>query len=113
MKGKLITNGILSIVWFIGFIMMMVAVANVKNEVVQTPYGIAIVKTASLSDAWYWLAGLSIFIISGIASFVMGIVTLASKNKSGLAVASGVIAILSGLFGVNSIVSFIGASKEI
>ena len=113
MKGKLITNGVLSLVWLVGIIMIIVALTKVKTEVVQTNFGTLAVKTFQVSDAWYWLGGIVIITISGLTSFIMGIVTLASKNKSGLAIASGVIAILSGLFGINSIVSFIAASKEI
>lgn len=114
MKGKLITNGILSIIWLAGIIMMIVALSNIATETVDTTYGtIAVVKTVSVGDAWYWLGGITIVAISGIASLIMGIITLASKNKTGLSIASGVLAILGGAFGVNAIVSFIAASKEV
>ena len=80
MKGKLITNGVLSLLLVI----------------------------MSLNDFLGF-----VFWSLEIASLVMGIVTLVTmgENKSGLVIASGVLGIFFGVFGVNAIVSFFAASK--
>lgn len=124
MKGRFITNGILSAIGMIGFIMFIAGVVSASKDATTTSinydyWGNADFSSDLSSHAWtdlsYAVAGIIIYGLTAFASFVMGIVTLAMigrANQRGLGIASGVIAILGGLFGVNAIISFIGAAKE-
>lgn len=122
MKARFITNGVLALIILIGYILIFVAVANLSGDGTvkttttdvwghsQTTY-----TSGSITDAASALAGIAMVAIASLVSFIMGIITLAmigQANQRGLGIASGIIAILGGLFGVNAIVSFIGAAKE-
>ena len=104
MKGKLITNGILSLLTLLGTILSIIwIIQETKSTTMSDGYGHLIIL----------VVGLPMSIMSRIASLVMGIITLATKSnagdKRGITTASGVLGILGGLYGVNAIVSFIAA----
>ena len=109
MKGKLITNGVLSLLSMIGLILMVLFFMKTANAI-NNGEDSEVVAERFLKMLLLGSALLGIF---GIASLVMGIVTLATmgENKSGLVIASGILCILGGALGINAIVSFIAASK--
>lgn len=123
MRARFITNGILSLLGLIGLIMLIIATVQLSE-----PRGYWIInKDLQRNDVKVWVngeteiysdllkVGTVTLIIGSFPSFVMGIITLSMigrANQRELGIASGVIALLGGLFGVNAIVSFIGAAKE-
>lgn len=111
MRGRLLTNGILSIAavvfWVIAIVSLVKAAQHTTYDSIDNRYYVT--KEASGGLVSFGISYLFIFGL-WIANLVMGIVTLAMpKNDSvrGLTIASGVLAILGGVFGVNAIVSFI------
>ena len=117
MKARLITNGILSIVSSVLIIIFIVitvrTIGNLVNNINQGSSQQQAINNIQKSLG-VSLGFLAFMWITGITSLVMGIVTLAmekSENARGLTIASGIIAILGGLFFVGAIVSFIGAYK--
>ena len=115
MKGRLIANGILSLVWTVIFIIIIsLFISAVKDVEVDANGHAKHVSGATASK--FAGAGLlwAILVIVGIAQLVMGIVTLStekSEHAKGLTIASGILAILAGAFGAGCIVSFIAAKK--
>ena len=110
MKGKLITNGVLSLLSMIGLILMVSFSIKSSTKAINTgEYSEADIRRLSVMFSLCCFEFWSL----KIASLVMGIVTLSTmgKNKSGLVIASGVLGILGGVFGSNAVVSFIAASK--
>ena len=119
MRGRLITNGILSLGVLIGAIIYWVLKSRYSSPVWQAG-NIDWVR----ENMWSNNAAMPMFrmpfmsysaiIFFFIASFVMGIVTLSMakhENARGLTIASGVLAILGGVIGAGAIVSFIAAYK--
>ena len=128
MRGKFITNAILSLIVLIGWIVLIVAIKDaidgvddngVSGHYEYNSYGTRYWVDGDLNDETWddiKVGALSYvaIIIGGIASFVMGIVTLATYKPDhvrGLAITSGVLGIFGGLFGINIIISIIGAVK--
>ena len=109
MKGKLITNGVLSLLSMIGLILMVSFSIKSTKAINTGEYSEADIRRLSVMFSLCCFEFWSL----KIASLVMGIVTLSTmgKNKSGLVIASGVLGILGGVFGSNAVVSFIAASK--
>ena len=122
MRGRLITNGILSLGFLIGVIIYLVLKSKYSDPVWQMNHldwvNQHIDASSTLASGKTMLrmpfmsyAAVLLFLIS---SFVMGIVTLSmAKHESarGITIASGVLAILGGVMGAGAIVSFIGAYK--
>ncbi len=121
MKGRLITNGVLSLIatiCVIAVVAIAIAAAGSAQHTETDPWGRTIRSYNGNGDkvvvaGWLW-------ILSGfatIAAFVMGIVTLAMQkhqNVRGLTITSGVLGILTWIpfIGIAAvIVSFIGAYK--
>lgn len=115
MRGRLITNGVLSIFASITLIIyismiMKTTIDVIFNENVDNIHehinDIQMNYAVIISGAFY-----SIF---HLASLIMGIITLSlekHKNAKGLTMASGILAILGGCFFAGTIVSFIGVAK--
>lgn len=120
MKARFITNGVLSLLTFIGWILLIVAAVKLSSNegyYETDAWGNRnwVNDDTTITSAGFGLVGILFIAIGSLASLVMGIVTLAmigGANQRGLGIASGVLGILGGLFGINAIVSFIGAAKE-
>ncbi len=120
MKGRLITNGILGIAATISFVVYMVLIVKFASAASTHSVSFNYLNTYTPASKnpyilSYWISAVSWF-LSMLASFVMGIVTLAmyKENVRGLGIASGVLGIVIGVPGVGialAIVSFIGVKK--
>ena len=111
MKGRLLTNGILSIIGLILFIILIIIVIDVKK--IQYNDGYQGVLKAVNTGVSYTVILVSMIFVN-IAAFIMGIITLSMKKSpdaSGLTITSGILGIFSGLLGIGAIVSFIGFAK--
>ena len=119
MRGRLLTNGILSsigITLFIIVVSLSVEMHNLNSSINGVPIKqwdyVNTVNVDNLYIAYVVMLTLMIFV--NIATFVMGIITLSmnkNNNARGLTIASGVLGILSGMLGAGVIVSFIGFAK--
>ena len=119
MKGRLITNGVLSLlasVFALIAFALLVSMSGEKHYDNLNQWNTAHEKDVKgkigVSVLLLLAAGALMF-----ASFIMGIVTLStekSEHARGLTIASGILGILSGFFGAGiagCIVSFIGVYK--
>ena len=117
MRGRLLTNGILSVaglILFIFYIVMLVEIANGKDVYSTVGNNNHYWSNSGTKYEIWALLSLIALIFTNIATFIMGIVTLATQkhdNAKGLTIASGILGIFSGLLGVGAIISFIGYGK--
>ena len=119
MRGRLLTNGILSLVGLILFIVIVVLkveIIELNNSNPMHTWNQQDYANAVNSDNLFpvYAAMLSILILVNIATFVMGIITLSMRKHDGargLTIASGILGIFSGMLGVGAIISFIGFEK--
>lgn len=108
MKNKLWSLAILSGVHFIAFIILIVGIYK-GSTVTRFVYGY-FYDVETHSSGWLWVGG-SVFSGTALASFVMGIVTLSTRqgDNRGIVTAAGVLGILRGVFFDNAIVAGISA----
>ena len=125
MRARLITNGALSVItsilWIISIVSLYKSVTSTVSFINSDDNGSALLTSFSEpSSGAIFSFAISYFLIfiTWFVNVIMGIITLSMEKHEkviGLTIASGIIAILGGLFIVNAIVSFIAVfqiSKE-
>lgn len=110
MFAKMVSLAVLSGFIMLGFILVWTNRAHTYYHLDQ--FGFRVTDHTDANAAWY--VGIVFISVSGLASFVMGIVSL-STNKAteyrGLVTAAGILGIIAGGFGVNIIIALLAAFK--
>ena len=105
MKAKLITLSILSLLVLIGLILFW---TNDRYEIYTNYWGDLDERTNST-----FTVSVVLIAFPGIVSFIMGIIVLSTnRTRSGLATATGILALLGGCFGVNIVLGLMGAFSD-
>ena len=123
MKLKLIVNGIINLFTATGFILFMIGFFKIYNKALDAAdnpidYVLKLLKGEGnldefLDSAYMALAGVITMAITWMVQIVLGIFIISTsktvKENRWLAVFSGCLSLVGGGFGINAIVSFLGA----